>query len=171
MFTTVQNFSGMCRYFLNNVKSNLSSVHWIFLVSVVCLLFSSAFAKPLSNNEIEQHEHPILESHYPFFYTDTNESNLFSRASPRYGRASPRLGRAAPRLGRETRASPRLGRAISRFNHAGRYYDDTDSAANDYSFDVEPWMHEKRASPRLGRSSNPLTQQYYLDVHDLDDKQ
>ncbi|CAF1214269.1 unnamed protein product [Didymodactylos carnosus] len=112
------------------------------------MYLSNSFAKPLdSTPEIQQQSH--LESYYPFLYSDLNsESSLFERAAPRLGRAAPRLGRAAPRLGR---AAPRLGR---RFNHAGRYYDNEVDGAGDYLVDtVEQWGHEKRALPRLGRST------------------
>ena len=88
-------------------------------------------------------------------------SPRLGRGSPRLGRGSPRLGRGSPRLGRGSprlgRGSPRLGRRaaamlISRFNHAGRYYDDDDDEIIDYQYPSEPLTNEKRALPRLGRA-------------------
>jgi hypothetical protein len=95
----------------------------------------------------------MIDSYYPSsLFTD--DSNFVERASPRLGRAYPRLGRASPRLGR---ASPRLGRRaiallLSELSHAGRYYNADDDATNNYQYDTDSSIQEKRASPRLGRA-------------------
>lgn len=95
----------------------------------------------------------MIDSYFsPLLLAD--DSHLVERAAPRLGRASPRLGRASPRLGR---ASPRLGRRaaallLSHFNNAGRYQNGDDDAVNDYAHELDSWMHERRAAPRLGRA-------------------
>ena len=103
----------------------------------------------------------MIDSYYPAIFLD-DDSDLFERAAPRLGRASPRLGRASPRMGRASprlgRASPRLGRraaalVLSRLNHAGRYHTVDDDGTNDYAHEIDSWMHERRAAPRLGRAA------------------
>lgn len=90
-------------------------------------------------------ERQLLDGIYPtYFYAD--ESDLVERAAPRLGRASPRLGRASPRLGRRALVTR------SRLNHAGRYYNGDDDAADDMQYDAEANMQERRAAPRLGRA-------------------
>lgn len=88
----------------------------------------------------------MIDSFYPSVLI-ADDSNFVERAAPRLGRASPRLGRASPRLGR--RASAFL---LSKLNHAGRYYNTDDEAANEYQHEIESSAQEKRAAPRLGRS-------------------
>ncbi|CAF0949659.1 unnamed protein product, partial [Didymodactylos carnosus] len=139
------------RCLIKCITFDLSNIQWIFIVSVISVLCTNSFAKPLDSTPDQQHEieqQTHLESYYPLLYSDFNsKSSLFERATPRLGRAAPRLGRATPRLGR---AAPRLGR---RFNHAGRYYDNVVDGTGDYLIDVgDSWIHERRALPRLGRS-------------------
>ena len=91
-------------------------------------------------------ERPMIDSYFsPLLLAD--DSHFVERAAPRLGRASPRLGRASPRLGR--RAAALL---LSRFNNAGRYHNGDDDAVNDYAHELDSWMHERRAAPRLGRA-------------------
>lgn len=89
---------------------------------------------------------PSVENYDPNSYFG-DELNIFERAAPRLGRASPRLGRASPRLGRRG-----VGQMLSRFNHAGRYRDSEDDAFHDDGHDLNSWIYERRAAPRLGRS-------------------
>ncbi len=88
----------------------------------------------------------MIDNYYPSILLE-DDSNFVERAAPRLGRASPRLGRASPRLGRRA-----IALLLSRLNHAGRYYNADDDGVNDYQYDIDSSMQEKRASPRLGRS-------------------
>ena len=109
--------------------------------SIVCC--TCIHSKPADAEQLAEHQ--LIESFYPaYIYSD----DIVERAAPRLGRASPRLGRASPRLGR--RAPTYL---LSRINHAGRYYIGDDDLPNDYPFEFESSVNEKRAAPRLGRSA------------------
>ena len=117
------------------------------LVCCACIHTEATDVDQLSENQ-------MIDSYYPSISL-TDESHFVERASPRLGRAYPRLGRASPRLGR---ASPRLGRRtgdllLSELSHAGRFYN-ADDDANNYQYDIDSSLQEKRASPRLGRAIN-----------------
>ena len=111
-------------------------------VSLVCC--TCAHSKSIDVDQLSDRQ--LIDSLYPkILFAD--DSDLVERAAPRLGRASPRLGRASPRLGRRAAAL-----AHSRLNHAGRYYNGDDDAADEYQFDIESSMQERRAAPRLGRA-------------------
>jgi len=143
-----------------NLSSNIVKFNWILLIATIFFGMFCHKTFPIDNffelvcctcihskpTDVEQlNEHQIIDSFYPaYLYSD----DLVERAAPRLGRASPRFGRASPRLGRRAPAY-----ILSHINHAGRYYIGDDDAINDYPLEFDSSVNEKRAAPRLGRST------------------
>ncbi|CAF2315860.1 unnamed protein product [Rotaria sp. Silwood2] len=132
--------TGITQHVSNIVKLN----RLLILTAIIIACCSCIHSKPIDLDRLEEHQ--LINNYYPTILSRYH-SDFVQRAAPRLGRASPRLGRAAPRLGRHAVDIMR-----SRLNHVGQYYNANDDATNEYPYDIDSSIEERRAAPRLGRA-------------------
>ncbi|CAF0998152.1 unnamed protein product [Rotaria magnacalcarata] len=122
-----------------DITSHVSTIVKLYCFLIVMATFFACCScidwKPTDTDDY----YPIVSPLY--------ESRIFERAAPRLGRAAPRLGRASPRIGRRF-----INMWLSQLPDVGRYYNLEEDTINRFPDDIEPSMHERRATPRLGRS-------------------
>ncbi|CAF4838246.1 unnamed protein product [Rotaria sp. Silwood1] len=127
-----------------HVSSTVKLNRLLILTAAIIACCSCINSKTTDHDQLQQHQ--IINNIYPTVLS-RYDSDLVERAAPRFGRASARLGRASSRLDRHV-----VDLIFSRLNHVGQYYNADDDTTNEYPYDIESSIQERRAAPRFGRA-------------------